>query len=259
MNERLRIEPVASTVRHQVEDVLRKAIASGQFRPGEKLVERQLCEMTGVSRPSIREALRKLEAEGLINIVPHRGPTVAGMTVGEAWQIYAVRVLLEGFATQEFARLANDDQRRQLRQALRELERAGRPGGSGSLVGAKSIFYKIILDGCGNEIVRDVLYRLHNRVNVLRMTSMSQKNRLPRSLREIQQICERVEARDPEGARVAAALHVENAARAAIEVLARQEREMEHAEVKIPKRNAVKARIRRSITPKRRKGGKPRS
>lgn len=69
----LRIEDVP-TVRAIVAQKLREAIMSGTFKPGQRLVERELCEMTGVSRPSIREALRLLEADGMVSTVPHRGP-----------------------------------------------------------------------------------------------------------------------------------------------------------------------------------------
>ena len=72
----LRIEDVP-TVRSMVAQKLREAIMSGKLKPGQRLVERELCEMTGVSRPSIREALRLLEADGLVNTVPHRGPSSA--------------------------------------------------------------------------------------------------------------------------------------------------------------------------------------
>jgi DNA-binding transcriptional ArsR family regulator len=71
----LRIEDVP-TVRSRVAQKLREAIMSGTLKPGQRLVERELCEMTGVSRPSIREALRLLEADGLVTTVPHRGPVV---------------------------------------------------------------------------------------------------------------------------------------------------------------------------------------
>jgi len=70
---------------------LRKAILSFHFKPGEKLTERELCELTGVSRPLMREALRDLEAQGLISNVPHRGPAAAMLTRDDARDIYEVR------------------------------------------------------------------------------------------------------------------------------------------------------------------------
>ncbi len=70
----LNVSREAVTLRMRVEDKLRSAIASGIFKPGQRLIERELCELTGVGRTSIREAVRQLEAEGLITSVPHRGP-----------------------------------------------------------------------------------------------------------------------------------------------------------------------------------------
>src|SRR5215207_9673836 len=73
---RLRVSEVP-TIRAIVEQKIRDAIMLGTFKPGQRLVERELCELIGVSRPSIREALRKLEADGLVNIIPNRGPVVS--------------------------------------------------------------------------------------------------------------------------------------------------------------------------------------
>src|ERR1700719_4244153 len=100
----LRIDDVP-TVRAMVAQKLREAIMSGTLKPGQRLVERELCEMTGVSRPSIREALRLLEADGLVSTVPHRGPVVSTISLEEARQLYAARAVLEGFAGRECARL----------------------------------------------------------------------------------------------------------------------------------------------------------
>src|ERR1700747_2405556 len=83
----LRIEDVP-TVRAMVAQKLREAIMSGTLKPGQRLVERELCEMMGVSRPSIREALRLLEADGLVNTGPPRGPVVSTTSLGDARQIY---------------------------------------------------------------------------------------------------------------------------------------------------------------------------
>src|ERR1700740_2132314 len=89
----LRIEDVP-TVRGMVARKLREAIMSGTLKPGQRLVERELCEMTGVSRPSIREALRLLEADGLVNTVPHRGPMVSTTSPEGAQQRYGGRAVL---------------------------------------------------------------------------------------------------------------------------------------------------------------------
>jgi len=75
------------TLRQQVLEVLRNGILSFQFKPGDRLIERELCEMTGVSRTSVREALRHLESEGLVQNLPNKGPMVATVTAAEAREI----------------------------------------------------------------------------------------------------------------------------------------------------------------------------
>ena len=89
----LRVGPIAAPVRSQTVGNLRDAILAGRFAPGERLVEAELCRLLGVSRPSIREALRQLEAERLVVITPFKGPAVARIEWPEAEQIYEVRVL----------------------------------------------------------------------------------------------------------------------------------------------------------------------
>ena len=118
----LRIEDIP-TVRSMVTQKLREAIMSGTLKPGQRLVERELCEMTGVSRPSIREALRLLEADGLVNTVPHRGPVVSTISLEEAKQLYTARAVLEGFAGRECARLHDPVVVRRIGDALTRLKR----------------------------------------------------------------------------------------------------------------------------------------
>lgn len=221
MSEDLQIRWEPATLRLQVEEKLRGAIARGRFRPGERLVERELCALLGVGRTSVREALRQLEAEGLIVTIPHRGPAVATVSVEEARQLYDVRALLEGFAGRMAATVATAAQLEALGRAVEGLEAAAREDGAG-LVEAKTLFYRRLLEASGNEVVRQLLTVLHNRVTLLRRTSMTQPGRLLRSLGEIRAIYERIAARDPGGAERACVTHIRNAAEVALAVLARQ-------------------------------------
>src|SRR5262245_52149007 len=83
-----RVSREGQSLRSMTVASLRKAILSLHLKPGEKLTERELCELTGVSRPLMREALRDVEAQGLISNVPHKGPTVAMLTRDDARDIY---------------------------------------------------------------------------------------------------------------------------------------------------------------------------
>src|SRR3954453_2611167 len=145
----LRIEDVP-TVRSMVAQKLREAIMSGTLKPGQRLIERELCEMTGVSRPSIREALRLLEADGLVNTVPHRGPVVSTISLEEARQLYAARELLEGFAGRERAPLHDPDVVRRIGDALTRLKAAAARQDLVGCLAAKNDFYSALIGGCQN-------------------------------------------------------------------------------------------------------------
>lgn len=211
------------SLRSQVENFLREAIMNGRFKPGERLIERELCEMLDVSRPSLREALRKLEAEKLIKIVLHRGPVVASISAKEASDLYAIRALMESYAVHEFARLASDAAIGRLGQAVQDLHTAAASRDRKELLAAKSRFYDVILGECGNELVKEMLLSLLSRINLLRSTSFSRNDRLPESLKEIDHMFELIKARNAPAAREAAHHHILNAEKAALMVLAQQE------------------------------------
>lgn len=209
----------AETLRTQVESVLRDAITGGTFAPGTRLVERDLCEKLGVSRTSVREALRKLEAEKLIEIVPHKGPVVATISTQEAVDLYALRGLLEGFAAREFARLADDTALRRFGEAVKELRVKALSQDRDGVLTAKTHLYDVLLENCGNALIKEVLTSLYSRINLLRATSLMQPDRLPSSLREIDKLYKLLKAHDEAGAEEAARTHVANAQRAAMRVL----------------------------------------
>src|ERR1700727_2451294 len=148
----LRIEDVP-TARSMVAQKLREAIMSGTFKPGQRLVERELCEMTGVSRPSIREALRLLEADGMVNTVPHRGPVVSTISLEEARQLYDARAVLEGFAGRECARLRDPAVVRRMGAALTRLKAAFAKADMIAVLEAKTDFYSALIGGGQNAFI----------------------------------------------------------------------------------------------------------
>ena len=210
------------SLRVQVEGRLRQAIVTGQFTAGQKLVERELCEMLGVSRPSLREALRTLEAEKLIVIVPNRGPEVAAMSTAEARDLFALRRLLESFAAHEFTRLASDEQVKQLAQTVKRLRQAGERHAKAGVIAAKADFYATLLEGSGNALLSEVLGAQLARISLLRAKSLMHPERLPRSLDEIDALMACIERRDAKGAQKCSHQHVIHAERAALGVLAQQ-------------------------------------
>src|SRR5215471_5621253 len=131
------------TLRQQVLEVLRSAILNFQFKPGDRLIERELCELTGVSRTSVREALRHLESEGLVQNLPNKGPTVARVTREEAQALYEVREVLEGLAARLFTERATAKQVAALEMALQRLASAFEQGEIRPIVAEATRFYDV--------------------------------------------------------------------------------------------------------------------
>lgn len=209
----------ADTLRRKVEDAVRAAITSGVYAPGERLIERALCADLGVSRASVREAMRRLEAEKLVCTVPHRGPVVAAISVAEARQLYALRAVLEGFAAHEFAARAPDAAVEAFTEAAARLREAAGSGSTDRVLRAKTALYDVMLDQCGNDLVSEILRGFHARINLLRATSLMHPDRLPHSLAEIDALAAAFRRRDAEAAREAASCHVRNACAVAVEQL----------------------------------------
>ena len=207
------------TLRMHVERFIRDAIASGQFKPGARLVEREICEMLRISRPPLREALRALEAEKLIHIIPHKGPVVASISLREAREVYAVRALLESYATREFTLQADDAAVRALAAAVRQLRAEAKSGDRKRLLGAKTRFYEILYQGCGNRLLVELLQGLLTRINLLRATSLAQPGRIGPSLAEIDGIVDAIRERNAAKAERLAREHVVNAQAVALAVL----------------------------------------
>src|SRR5690606_21170839 len=112
----------AAPVRKVVEKGLREAIIRGDLAPGAHLVDRELCDMFDVSRTVVREAQRSLEAEGLVEIIPHRGVFVRRISYDEAQQIYDVRKVLEALAGQKCAMNATETDIAELEAVCEQLK-----------------------------------------------------------------------------------------------------------------------------------------
>lgn len=221
MDEALRIVP--QPMRRQVEEGLRAAIVNGRFAPGEHLPDRVLCDLFGASRSVIREAVRLLEAEGLVAVQPNRGPFVAHLSVAEAAQIYDVRGVLEALAGESFARNATDAERAELRGIWEDLARRGPGASREELLAIKRRFYDVLLAGARNTYVARMLDQILNRNMQLRATSLSDPARLPWTIKELRRVIEAIERRDPDEAFIACREHVQRAADVALRLLAATE------------------------------------
>src|ERR1700761_3577280 len=100
----------AAPLRNKIISALRRAIETGLLQPGARLVERDLCEQLNVSRTSLREALRELQAEGVLTHIDNRGLVVGTLTREEAQNAYSIRAVLEALIVAQFIEHADEDE-----------------------------------------------------------------------------------------------------------------------------------------------------
>jgi len=214
-----RVTRESASLRERVTVSIRDAILNGHLKPGQKLVERELCSSLDISRTLLREALPQLQAEGLIKSVAHKGPSVALVDAEEVREIYQVRRALEALAAREFARNATDDQVRRLREQLVALKRPEAARNLRDLLICKAGFYSVLFEGCGNRVIGQVLTQLNNRMVLYKRLSLSVTGRLPEVIDELEAIVSAIETRDPEKAGELCAVHVVNAERTVLRQL----------------------------------------
>lgn len=204
----------------QMTEMLRDAIVTMHFKPGQRLVVRELEEWSGVSRATIRESIRQLAAEGLIEVIPQRGAIVATPTKKEAAEIYEIRAMLEGLIGQQFVERATQAQKDELFRAFDTLRALIESDSDTSArLQAKNDFYEVLFDGADNSTVRAVLGGFQARVSVLRATTMGHPGRAEESIVELKAIVDAVAAGSAADARNACAAHVLSARRLALELL----------------------------------------
>jgi GntR family transcriptional regulator, trigonelline degradation regulator len=171
------IRKSAAPLRQQVLDELRQSIIAGRLNPGERLIERELISMMGVSRTVIREALRQLETEGLIAIIPNKGPVVRALTLEEARDLYAIRAVLEGLAARLFVENAADGEIQNLENALLAVGDAYDNGDPANILDTKNNFYDALFQGARSATLSSMINMLHVRICRWRALGLSHPKR----------------------------------------------------------------------------------
>jgi DNA-binding GntR family transcriptional regulator len=222
----IRVVGSAPSLRELTTRTLRDAILRMHFKPGQRLIERKLCADTGVSRTCIREALRQLEAEGLIERSPTRRVSVAAVSPDEARQIYEVRAALEAEFARRFVERATDADIAALQAAVDAVARHTRRQPVTFYVQALDGFYDVLLRGADNDVARGLLRTLRARMSYLRaLTAVAaDPDRERETLVLMQEIVAAAERRDGRAMAKLCRSFVERSARYAISVLSDQER-----------------------------------
>ncbi|WP_027060315.1 GntR family transcriptional regulator [Mesorhizobium loti] len=210
-NDTLRIDRSAKTLRTLALERMREAIMDFHFQPGERLIERPLCDQLGVSRSVVREVLRQLEAEGLVQMIPGHGPAVARPDLGRTDEIYELRALLEGIAARACALSATGEQLATLERALADLFEAWASGTPPAVMRATTKFYEALFEAADKRVAWEIVSGLNVRINQLRSMTIVSANRREAAIAEMNEIMDAIRARKPEEAEAAARRHVESA------------------------------------------------
>lgn len=190
---------VAAPLREQVLTTLRSAILDFQLKPGQRLIERELIENLGVSRTTVREALRQLTSEGLVTVIPQRGAVVAVPTPDDAIDLYEVRAALESLVVRRFIERATDDQISRLASAVDEFASAASQSSDiHEMLAAKDHFYAVLIEGAQSAALQQLLEGIQARVRILRATSLSEDGRSLAAVPELEGIVAAIKVRDVE-------------------------------------------------------------
>jgi DNA-binding GntR family transcriptional regulator len=195
----------------EVYDRLRSAIVAGHFVPGERFVERTLEARLGVSRTPIREAIKRLEQEGLVVCPPHRGCFVRSPTFDEARQVYELRRVVEGVSGELAAQRASAADLAKIRNIVRQSRTALDRGDREAMLLRNDEFHRAQVRATGNIFLEQQLQLLLGYVDLLRGRSWIASNRAPDTQNEHEAIVEALLARDSVRARQLNESHVDQA------------------------------------------------
>jgi GntR family transcriptional regulator, trigonelline degradation regulator len=210
------VSRVVAPVREQVLAMMRDAILTHVWKPGDRLVERDVCERTGASRSSVREVFRQLETEGLVTTLPNKGVIVRVLSTKEVEDGYAISGVIEAYAAREFCKNATEDDIESLRDAFASLEAATAGNATAAAISANDRFFEALGRGADNVFLEQTLSRVRGLLLMARRESMSSPGRIRQNMEEIRAIFEAVIGRNEETAAEAVKAHVVNAGRTAM-------------------------------------------
>lgn len=197
-------------LRDVVFNTLRQAILKGELKPGERLMEIALAERLGVSRTPIREAMRKLELEGLVVMIPRRGAQVANITEKDLNDVLEVRIALENMAIEKACENMTEDSMSKLWVAAKEFERTTAEGNLVKMAEADVAFHEIIYQASGNRRLIQVLNNLREQIYRYRVEYLKEEETRNLLVREHEEMTRALRDRDVKRAQEIVYEHIEN-------------------------------------------------
>jgi DNA-binding GntR family transcriptional regulator len=209
-------------LREVVFEALRDAIVSRILEPGERLMEVQLAEAMGVSRTPVREAIRRLELEGFVVMIPRRGAYVAQLSLKDIADAFEIRGALEGLAAGLAAERATEDDIEELGRLLVRMSECLDSGDTKKAVDMDIEFHEKLYDASRNERLSQMVSSLREQILRFRTQSLSYPGRLVKALQEHATIIDAIAERDPATARKHAEDHIQAAQNSLMEMMAAQ-------------------------------------
>lgn len=197
-------------LRDVVFNTLRRAILTGRLKPGERLMEIHLANQLGVSRTPIREAIRMLELEGLVTMIPRRGAEVAEMTVKSLQDVLEVRRSLDVLSVELACERITEQELAQLRQACDEFAKATKTGSAAVMAGADVAFHDIIVEAAGNRRLKQLLNNLAEQMYRYRFVYLQDDIRHDMLVSEHEAIYSSIAERKKGKAAGAVKVHIDN-------------------------------------------------
>ncbi len=198
------------TLENKAYEFIKSAIFSMKLRPGQPLVDNELAERLQVSRTPIREALRRLETEGLVVHEPHRGWAVYSLTLDDIHQIFDLKEALEGLAARRAAERMNEEDAHELLQVVERMEEASRSGDRDAWMALDVQYHDIIFRVAGNQRLEQIISNLNDQWQRLRIGHLAVEGRIERSSAEHRRIAEAIAAHDGDQAEAMMRQHLDN-------------------------------------------------
>lgn len=206
-------------LRDVVFNTLRQAILRGELKPGERLMEIQLANKLGVSRTPIREAIRKLELEGLVLMIPRKGAEVAEITEKNMLDVLEVRKALEELSVQLACDRISKGQIEELKVAAKEFQQVLKSGDVTRIAEADVKFHDIIFAATDNQRLISLLNNLREQMYRFRVEYLKQKDCYPKLMEEHDMIIEMIEKRKKKEAGEIIGKHIDNQASTVSDVI----------------------------------------
>lgn len=197
-------------LRDVVFQTLREGILTGELKPGERLMEIHLANRLGVSRTPVREAIRMLELEGLVTMIPRKGACVASISKQDLQDVLELRRALDSLAVKLACERILPEQLRALQDAAKEFEQSTVSNNAKEIAQADVRFHDIILEATGNKRLIQMVNNLAERVFRYRLEYIKDRNNHAQLVKEHAKILEYIEKKDSEAAQRAIELHIDN-------------------------------------------------